>query len=138
MTNITLTLELPEKMEQALDSISSSLWTIAQAMSAGSPAPAAADHPAEVVPFPDPVPATTPAPAPAETPTPPWEDTKPEPVKTYTLQEVRDRVMALSRQGADIKAKVKEILNKYANSVPTLKPEDYPAFMEDLEDLSHA
>lgn len=62
-------------------------------------------------------------------------DPDPAPAKEYTLEEIRARVMALSRISADTKARVKTALNKYADSVPKLKKDDYAAFMADLDGL---
>lgn len=80
-----------------------------------------------------------PAPAPTATETTPVATetapvaTETAPAPAYTLEEVRAKVMALSRKGSEIKAKVKEALNKYAKTVPDLHPDHYAAFMADLE-----
>lgn len=81
----------------------------------------------------DPFPAAAPAvetEAPAADPAPVQEAA---PAVAYTLEQVRSRVMALSRKGAGYKDKVKKALNKYADNVPSLDPKDYAAFMADLE-----
>lgn len=81
----------------------------------------------------DPFPAAAPAvetEAPAADPAPVQEAA---PAVAYTLEQVRSRVMALSRKGAGYKDKVKKALNKYADNVPGLDPKDYAAFMADLE-----
>lgn len=82
------------------------------------------DHPVA-----DPFPAAAPAAEPEKQPEAPAADPAPE----YTLEQVRSRVMALSRKGAGYKDKVKKALNKYADNVPGLDPKDYAAFMADLE-----
>lgn len=82
----------------------------------------------------DPFPAAAPVvetEAPAADPAPIQKEA-PAPVE-YTLEQVRSRVMALSRKGAAYKDKVKKALNKYADNVPGLDPKDYAAFMADLE-----
>lgn len=171
MSEIKITIELPERLDQTLDCLCSSLWTIAQAIAAGAPAPAAApaaepgpvfkvlekvetpeglsvkaapanvaavevvnkaaaEHPVDAVPpaTADDVQTVAPAPDPAPAAAP---------AKSYTLEEVRKAVMAMSRKGPDVKAKVKAALNKYAESVPALPSEKYAEFMADLEALGN-
>lgn len=85
----------------------------------------------------DPFPAAAPAAEPEKQPEAPAADPAPvqeaAPAVVYTLEQVRSRVMALSRKGAGYKDKVKKALNKYADNVPGLDPKDYAAFMADLE-----
>jgi len=55
--------------------------------------------------------------------------------KKYTQDDVRAKVMEKSAKGPDIKAKVKELLNEYAPSVPKLSPDNYAEFMARLEEI---
>ena len=59
----------------------------------------------------------------------------PEPVKEYTLEEVRAKVNHLIVDNDGMRAKVKAILNKYAEKIVYLKKTDYAAFMAELEGL---
>lgn len=71
---------------------------------------------------------------------PPAAEPAPEPApapKTYSKDDVRRAVMTVARKGAAYKAKAKEALNRYAESVDSLKPEDYPAFMTELGGLQN-
>lgn len=81
-------------------------------------------------PFPAAAPAAEPEKQPEADPAPVQEAA---PAVEYTLEQVRSRVMALSRKGAGYKDKVKKALSKYADNVPGLDPKDYAAFMADLE-----
>lgn len=86
------------------------------------------EAPASVIPF-STHPATVEPPATVEDVVP-WETPAEEaPVKKYTLEEVRRAVMSASRKSADVKAKVKALLNEYAPSVPALPAEKYAEFM---------
>lgn len=77
--------------------------------------------------------AAEPAEEPAEVSPAPAEEPPKEETKKYTLDEVRGRVMALSRKSAAVKKAVKDALAKYSDSVTNLSPEQYGAFMTDLE-----
>lgn len=94
-------------------------------------ATAAAQHPVDAVPpttVEDVAPATAPAPA-AAAPAPVPEEEK------YTLEKVRSAVMSASRRSPELKKKVKDLLNQYAESVTKLQEADYPAFMTGLKEV---
>lgn len=67
----------------------------------------------------------------------PVEEPKPELVKV-SLEDVRAKVMELCRKSPALKSKVREALNKYAESVPQLAEADLPKFFEDLKILEGA
>jgi acyl-CoA synthetase (NDP forming) len=66
------------------------------------------------------------------------EPQKNEPGSTkLTLEEVRKAAADKSRQG--FTAEVKALIEKYgAEKLSSVKPEDYEAFMKELEEISHA
>lgn len=147
---ITLKVDLAPEVTDLLKAI---LVAISDNTTARVAAPVAQEAPAaapvELHPVQDPFPAPEAVQAPAEPvvaapavePTDaqtPWEEPAPSaaPEKVYSLEDVRTRVMELSRKGSDVKAKVKAALNKYAASVPQLKAEQYGAFMADLEGIA--
>lgn len=126
---IKLKVELPEKLDETLDCICSSLWSIAKAMTAGVPAdapaaaPATVEHPADVNPpatADDMKPAT---PAHAEEPA----------VKTFTASEVQKAVRQAAQVGPEVKAKVKELVNRFADTVPGIPAEKYPEVMAGIK-----
>lgn len=131
--NLTFTLELSQ---EALEAIRQLTAAINKSAAGSIPQTVSESHPV-VDPFPaaaEPVeaPAAEPAPEPVKEP----EPVKTEPVKEYSIDDVRARVMALSRKDAATKAAVKAALNKYAESVPKLPADKYAAFMADLEALA--
>lgn len=56
---------------------------------------------------------------------------------TLSFEEVRKTAADKSRQG--FTAEVKALIEKYgAEKLSSVKPEDYEAFMKELEEISHA
>lgn len=95
-------------------------------------------HPADAVPPAEAADVVTPPPEekPAEAAPGPAEKA-PDPAPAaeapvYSLADVRRAVMGASRQSQEMKAKVKALVNEYAEGVTAMKAEDYPAFMERL------
>ncbi len=57
--------------------------------------------------------------------------------KALSFEEVRKAAADKSRQG--FTAEVKALIEKYgAEKLSSVKPEDYEAFMKELEEISHA
>lgn len=115
------------ELKQARPDCSKCMAQVTEAMAktvSEAPAPAE-EHPVEN-PFPEPAPGT-----PAAEETPPF----PAPAKTVSLEDIRQLVMKLSRKGADVKEKVKAVVNEYAPKVTQVAEADYPALLEKLEAL---
>ena len=145
MLEIKLTVALEKEDRAILAELATGLRSLGGAITPAVPAPvekkkATKAEKAEAPKAPEPRTEVKPEPvkeAPAETapvaPSEPVEAPEKAQAKEYTLEDVRARVMAISRRGAEYKDKVKAALNKYAESVPKLNKSDYPAFMADLE-----
>lgn len=64
-------------------------------------------------------------------------DGKLTPIYALSFEEVRKTAADKSRQG--FTAEVKALIEKYgAEKLSSVKPEDYEAFMKELEEISHA
>ena len=124
MAEITVHAELVKEDRARLDELIGLLSEVVVTLRGLACAQVVSEHPADAVPpatVQDVVPEEAPAAAPAE------------PVVVYKQEDVRKAVMSACSKGADVKAKVKAILNEYAESVPKLKPEHFGEFLGRLK-----
>lgn len=84
----------------------------------------------QIVPEPEKV--VAPEPAPTAEPAAPVQ---PEAQPSVTLDQIRKQVVTLSAAGAEIKAKVREIITEYGRNVSAIPADKYPEVMDRLTAL---